>query len=129
MPNEEKAGRQYLRGLVLGKQGDSEGCKKALLGALKTDPGCFEALAELGRLSLLSTDENSALLRSLDFGKLGELSTVVRLLYESMLGSRKAIDVLEKDWRLAYNPDLNFERARGYWEERKIDECVEVTGR
>ncbi len=133
----------YLRGICYAKQNAFDRAKECYKDAVRIDVQCFEAFDQLMRNSLMSPDEEWALIESLDFDSITvgddrsasqEAAEFTKMLYTTRLPKYKnpsafdaATETLSTHYNLASNPDLLLARAELLYTHCRFSEALLLT--
>ena len=132
----------YLRGICYSKQNAFDKAKECYKDAVRIDVQCFEAFDALMKNSLMSPDEEWALLDSLDFDSIPALDTstaqeaseFVKMLYTTRLSKYKrptdfaaALEGLSTHYNLTKNPDMQLARAELLFTQCRFNDALTIT--
>lgn len=135
----------YLRGICYAKQNAFDRAKECYKNAVRIDVQCFEAFNQLTKNSLLSSQEEWAFLKSLDFESMGmaaegatdageEIASYTKMLYSTRLSKYEhqaafntAIESLSTHYGLADNADLLLAKADQLYTQSRYREALEIT--
>ncbi|KAI9726096.1 MAG: anaphase promoting complex subunit cdc16 [Chrysothrix sp. TS-e1954] len=147
------AGMCYLRGICYAKGNAFDRAKECYVDAVRIDVQCFEAFDQLMKNALMTPQEESELLESLDFDSITvstpagtappngnsssasqQAADLTRMLYTTRLSKYSStpaittsLDTLSTHYRLASNPDMLLSRAELLFTQCRFRDALVLT--